>query len=294
MASFNDELAAIAAAVDPLIANLLPSGNGPEARLFEAMHYAALSPGKRLRPFLAVSSARLFGVPDAQSQRVAAAVELVHSYSLIHDDLPAMDDDDLRRGRPTVHKAFDEATAILAGDALLPLAFEILADEATHPDALVRNTLIAGLAKAIGAHGMVGGQMLDLHPPQPSTYGDVVRMERLKTGALFAFACESGAILGQANTAARAALFAYAMDMGLAFQIVDDLLDHDGDEAQLGKRVGKDSDAGKTTAITTLGPDAARDQAHLLIEQSLAHIASFDLNAQPLRDAAVFVIERRA
>ncbi len=205
-----------------------------------------------------------------------------------------MDDDDLRRGRPTVHRAFDEATAILAGDALLPLAFEILADEATHANAGVRSGLIAGLAKAIGARGMVGGQMLDLHPPQPATYGDVVRMERLKTGALFAFACEAGAMLGEANTAARAALFAYAMDMGLAFQIVDDLLDHLGDEAELGKRVGKDSDAGKVTAITALGPDAARDQAHLLIEQALAHIAGMDLNAQPLRDAAVFVIERRA
>ncbi len=294
MADFSDELAAIAALVDPLIADLLPDGAGPEARLFEAMHYAALSPGKRLRPFLTISSARMFGVPDAQSLRVAAAVELVHSYSLIHDDLPAMDDDDLRRGRPTVHRAFDEATAILAGDALLPLAFEILADEATHANASVRNGLIAGLAKAIGARGMVGGQMLDLHPPQPATYGDVVRMERLKTGALFAFACEAGAMLGEANTAARAALFAYAMDMGLAFQIVDDLLDHLGDEAELGKRVGKDSDAGKVTAITALGPDAARDQAHLLIEQALAHIAGMDLNAQPLRDAAVFVIERRA
>ncbi len=293
MTDFLQELADIATAVDPLIAELLPTGNGPERRLFEAMHYAALSPGKRLRPYLVVSSARLFGVPDRQSLRVAAAVELVHSYSLIHDDLPAMDDDDLRRGRPTVHKAFDEATAILAGDALLPLAFEILSDPETHPNPSVRCGLIAGLAKAIGAAGMVGGQMLDLHPPSPCAYGDVVRMERLKTGALFAYACEAGAILGEADAAALAALYAFAMDMGLAFQIVDDLLDHDGDEATLGKRVGKDSDAGKATAITTLGPDAARAQAHLLTEQALAHIGGFDSCAKPLRDAAVFVIERR-
>jgi len=294
MAGFSEDLAAIAAAVDPLMADLLPDGNGPEARLFEAMRYGALGPGKRLRPFLAISSARLFGVPDARSLRVAAAVELLHCYSLIHDDLPAMDDDDLRRGRPTVHKAFDEATAILAGDALLPLAFEILTDAATHPDAEIRCALASGLAQAVGARGMVGGQMLDLQPPAEPTFGDVVRMERLKTGALFAFACESGAMLGEADTAARAALYAYAMDMGLAFQIVDDLLDHEGDEAAVGKRLGKDSDAGKVTAIAALGPDAARAQADLLIEQALAHIARFDGNAKPLRDAAVFVVERRA
>ncbi|MCA8929226.1 MAG: polyprenyl synthetase family protein [Alphaproteobacteria bacterium] len=294
MAGFSEELAAIAAAVDPLMAKLLPDGDGPEARLFDAMRYGALGPGKRLRPFLVVTSARLFGVPDDRSLRVAAAVELLHSYSLIHDDLPAMDDDDLRRGRPTVHKEFDEATAILAGDALLPLAFEILTDPATHPDPAVRCALVGGLAQAVGARGMVGGQMLDLSPPAAPTYGDVVRMERLKTGALFAFACECGALLGEADTAARAALYAYAMDMGLAFQIIDDLLDHEGDETAVGKRVGKDRDAGKVTAITALGPDAARAQAHLLIEQALAHIARFGENANPLRDAAVFVVERRA
>ncbi len=294
MAGFSEELAAIAAAVDPLIADLLPTGDGPEARLFEAMRYGALGSGKRLRPFLVVTCARLFGVPDARSLRVAAAVELLHSYSLMHDDLPAMDDDDLRRGRPTVHRAFDEATAILAGDALLPLAFEILTGEDTHPEAGVRCALVSGLAQAVGARGMVGGQMLDLQPPATATFGDVVRMERLKTGALFAFACESGAILGEADTAARAALYAYAMDMGLAFQIIDDLLDHEGDENAVGKRVGKDSEAGKATAITTLGPDAARAQAHLLIEQALAHIARFEEKAKPLRDAAVFVVERRA
>jgi farnesyl diphosphate synthase len=294
MAEFGEDLAAIAAVVDPLMADLLPTGNGPEVRLYDAMHYGALGPGKRLRPYLVVTSARLFDVPDARSLRVAAAVELLHSYSLIHDDLPAMDDDDLRRGRPTVHKAFDEAIAILAGDALLPLAFEILTDPLTHPDAGVRCALVSGLAQAVGARGMVGGQMLDLHPSPQATYGDVVRMERLKTGALFAFACESGALLGQADTAARAALFAYAMDMGLAFQIIDDLLDHQGDAAIVGKRLGKDSDAGKATAITTLGPVAARAQAHLLTDQALAHIACFGENAKPLRDAAVFVVERHA
>lgn len=293
MSAFSRDLAAIAAATDALMADLLPNGEGPETQLFEAMRYATLGPGKRLRPFLVVSSARLFGVPDERSLRVAAAVEMVHSYSLIHDDLPAMDDDDLRRGRPTVHKAYDEAIAILAGDALLPLAFEILSGEATHPDAGVRCALVAGLGQAVGARGMVGGQVLDLHPPQPTHYGDVVRMERLKTGALFAYACEFGALLGQATTMDCAALFAYAMDMGLAFQIVDDLLDHEGDEETVGKRVGKDSDAGKATAITTLGPDAAREQSRLLVEQALAHIAGFGTKARSLREAAVFVIERQ-
>jgi farnesyl diphosphate synthase len=293
MAEFLEELAAIAAATDATMAELLPGGLAPEAKLYEAMRYAALGPGKRLRPFFVVTCARLFGVPDARSIRVAAAVEFVHSYSLVHDDLPAMDDDDLRRGRPTVHRAFDEATAILAGDALLPLAFEVLANEATHPDGIVRCKLLAKLAEAIGYGGMVGGQVLDLDPPEEATYGDVVRMERMKTGALFAFSCDAGAILGGASRLARAALHAYAFDMGLAFQIVDDLLDLEGDEHTLGKRVGKDAAAGKVTAITILGAKEASDRSRALLEQALGHLAEFGPNANLLRQAAIYAVERR-
>ena len=294
MPGFKQDLADIAARTDSQMGELLPSGDAPEAKLFEAMRYATLGPGKRLRPFFVVSSARMFGVPDAQSLRVAAATEFLHSYSLIHDDLPAMDDDDLRRGRPTVHRQFDEATAILAGDALLPLAFEVLAAEATHTSAAVRCQLVSQLAKAVGAGGMVGGQVLDLEPPADATYGDVARMERMKTGALFAFSCEAGAILGEAPVAARAAMQAYAMDMGLAFQIADDLLDLEGDEATLGKRVGKDADAGKITAITVLGAEEARAKARALLDQALGHLAGFGAEADPLRQAAIFAVEREA
>ena len=294
MSGFKDDLADIATRTDSQMSALLPSGDAPEAKLFEAMRYATLGPGKRLRPFFVVSSARMFGVPDAQSLRVAAATEFLHSYSLIHDDLPAMDDDDLRRGRPTVHKAFDEATAILAGDALLPLAFEVLAAEATHASAAVRCELVSQLAQAVGAGGMVGGQVLDLEPPADATYGDVARMERMKTGALFAFSCEAGAILGETPVAARAAMQAYAMDMGLAFQIADDLLDLEGDEATLGKRVGKDADAGKITAITVLGVEEARAKARALLDQALGHLAGFGAEADPLREAAIFAVEREA
>jgi farnesyl diphosphate synthase len=294
MPGFKQDLADIAACTDALMSALLPSGDAPEAKLFEAMRYATLGPGKRLRPFFVVSSARMFGVPDAQSLRVAAATEFLHSYSLIHDDLPAMDDDDLRRGRPTVHKQFNEATAILAGDALLPLAFEVLAAEATHASAAVRCQLVSQLAQAVGAGGMVGGQVLDLEPPAESTYGDVARMERMKTGALFAFSCEAGAILGEAPIAARAAMQAYAMDMGLAFQIADDLLDLEGDEATLGKRVGKDAEAGKITAITVLGVEESRAKARALLDQALGHLADFGSEADPLRQAAIFAVEREA
>jgi len=205
-----------------------------------------------------------------------------------------MDDDDLRRGRPTVHRAFDEATAILAGDALLPLAFEVLADEATHPNASVRCDLISRLATAIGARGMVGGQVLDLAPPDKPNYGDVARMERMKTGALFAFSCEAGPILGLAPAVARAAMQAYAMDMGLAFQIADDLLDLEGDEETVGKRVGKDAESGKVTAITILGATEARKRARALLSQALGHLAEFGPAADPLRQAAIFAVERQA
>jgi len=294
MVGFSEALAAVAKTVDRTMDLILPNNASPETTLFEAMRYAVLGSGKRLRPFFVVSTARLFGVPDERSLRVASAVEFVHSYSLIHDDLPAMDNDDLRRGRPTVHRRFGEATAILAGDALLPLAFETLADAATHPDAGIRAQLVTGLAQSIGARGMVGGQMLDLYPRPKATYGDVARMERLKTGALFAYACEAGALLGGAGVANRAALMAYALDMGLAFQIVDDLLDLEGDEATVGKKVGKDAASRKVTAIDCLGPDAARKQVRLLAEQALSHISDFGPEATILRDALAFVVDRRS
>ncbi|MEM6491694.1 MAG: polyprenyl synthetase family protein, partial [Pseudomonadota bacterium] len=239
--AFKAALGEVAAAVERRIEALLPNGEGPEARLFEAMRYVCLGGGKRLRPFLCVASADLFDVSRERSERAAAAIEMIHCYSLAHDDLPAMDDDDLRRGRPTAHKAFDDATAILAGDALLTFAFEVLAEADTHHEPIVRSELCVALAKAAGAHGMVGGQMIDLmaetRPIQDAE--GVTRLQQMKTGALIAVSCEMGAILGRADAAQKQALRGYAHDLGLAFQIADDLLDYQGDEAEVGKRVGK-------------------------------------------------------
>jgi len=297
MEDFKQALAATAKAVDAVIADLLPSGEGPEARLFDAMRYAALGPGKRLRPFLVVTGARLFGVPDANSLRVAAAVEMLHSYSLVHDDLPAMDDDDLRRGRPTLHVAFDEATAILAGDALLTLSFEALASPATHRDGAVRAELVLELATATGARGMCGGQMLDLLAETAGEgdidIGAVARLERLKTGALIAFASTAGAVLGRRTPDERAALYAYAHDLGFAFQIADDILDAEGTEEEMGKRLRKDAGAGKATVVSLLGLDGAKEQARMLVAQAIAHLDPFGDRADLLRQAARFVIERR-
>ena len=288
-------MAEAAGAVNAALDRLLPVPTGPEALLHEAMRYAALGPGKRFRPFLVLTGARLFGVPDRHSLRAAAAVELVHAYSLIHDDLPAMDDDDLRRGRPTVHVRYDEATAILAGDALQALAFEVLADPETHWDPEVRCELIRELATAAGARGMVAGQMLDLQALHESfDIGAVARLERLKTGALIAFSSGAGAILARAREDARAALYAFAHDIGFAFQIADDLLDAEGSEADTGKRVGKDEHAGKATVVALLGVEAAREQARMLAEQAVAHLDLFSAEANLLRATARFVIERRA
>ena len=264
-----------------------------EAELFKAMRHGTLGGGKRLRPFLVLTSARLFGVAESCALRVGAALECVHCYSLVHDDLPAMDDDETRRGKPTVHKAFGEATAILAGDALLTLAFEILADPDTHADPGVRSTLVGALARAAGCHGMVGGQMLDMIAENEIfDIGTVTRLQRLKTGALFAFACESGAILGRADDSRRLALRAYAHDMGLAFQIADDLLDVEGREEDLGKRVAKDQGQGKATFVSILGVERARAQAALLADQAIAHLAVFEDRAEPLRGVARFVVDR--
>jgi farnesyl diphosphate synthase len=230
--------------------------------------------------------------------RTASAIEFVHAYSLIHDDLPAMDDDDLRRGKPSCHKQFDEATAILAGDALQALAFEVLAHEDTHGDPAVRAHLVADLAKAAGAHGMVGGQMLDMLAEQQAagemSIGAITRLQRLKTGALISFSCTSGAILGKASEPLRMALSAYAHDLGLAFQIVDDLLDIEGDATQLGKTPGKDAAAGKATFVSILGQERARAQANLLARQAAQHLEPFGEGADLLKQAAEFVVARRA
>jgi farnesyl diphosphate synthase len=293
--SLADALARDAASLERALESLLAKDGGLEARLFEAMRYACLAGGKRLRPFLVLESARLFGVSEACAIRVASAIEMVHCYSLVHDDLPAMDDDDMRRGRPTVHKAFDEATAILAGDALLTRAFEVIADPLTHGDALVRAELTLALARAAGAEGMVGGQMIDLVAEhQALDIGGISRLQRLKTGALIDFACASGAIMARAPKSACDALHGYAHDLGLVFQMTDDLLDAEGSAAETGKAVGKDAARGKATFVTLLGAAGARAQARRLTDQAVAHLASFGNGAGHLREIANWVVDRRS
>jgi farnesyl diphosphate synthase len=285
----------VAGAVDKTLASLLPLPAGPEARLLEAVRYGALGAGKRLRPFLVVASGDLFDVAHDFSLRVAAAAEMVHCYSLIHDDLPCMDDADLRRGRPSVHRQYDEATAVLAGDALLTLAFEVLAQPATHIDAEVRTQLVRALAVAAGPAGMVGGQAIDLssmnHDLDPAS---ITRMQSLKTGAMIGFCCEAGAVLGHADPPKRHALRAYAHDLGLAFQIADDLLDAEGAVQDLGKPVRQDAARGKATLVEVMGADRARAQANMLSEQARRHLDIFGRKAQLLQDLASFVITRRA
>jgi farnesyl diphosphate synthase len=293
--TFTQALSDAGNAVTDMLDRLLPvDADLPEARLVDAMRYSALSSGKRIRPFLVIRSASLFNVAERSALRVAAAVEMIHCYSLIHDDLPAMDDDDLRRGLPTVHIKYDEATAILAGDALLTKAFEVLAEEATYSDPAVRCELIAGLAKGVGAVGMVGGQMLDLMAEHNElTMPEITRLQRLKTGMLIGFSCEAGAILGKAPEQVRQALRAYAHDLGLAFQIADDLLDAEGDEKDVGKKTGKDAAAGKATFVSLLGLERARAQAQLLSRQAVQHLEIFSEKADPLRKLAQFVVERK-
>jgi len=242
----------------------------------------------------------MFGVGEVSARRTAAAVEMVHSYSLVHDDLPAMDDDDLRRGKPTCHKQFDEPTAILAGDALLTRAFEVLSKEETHADPAVRCHLIRDLAQAAGPHGMVGGQMVDLLTEREGPEKDaldvaaITRMHQMKTGRLISFSCTAGATLGKAAPQLRHALSAYAHDLGLAFQIVDDLLDVEGDPAVMGKSRGKDAAAGKVTFVTLMGLERAREQARLLGEQAIDHLKPFDEEADLLREVVHYVLSRRA
>lgn len=288
------QMAAAAKAVEEQLDHLLPVAPGLERRLHEAMRYSTLNGGKRLRPFLVLESAQLFNVARGCALRVAAAIEMIHCYSLVHDDLPAMDDSALRRGRPTTHIQFDEATAILAGDGLLTQAFEVLADPATHGDAQVRVELVAQLAKAAGPRGMVGGQMFDLLAErEPLDIGAITRLQRLKTGELIAFSTIAGAILGKAPPAARHALTAYAHDLGLAFQIADDLLDAEGSAEETGKEVGRDAVLGKATFVSILGHERAREQATMLAEQAAAHLEPFAEKADMLRQVAEFVVTRR-
>ncbi len=295
MNDFNNALSTTAGDVNDTLERLLQNYDDPEARLIEAMRYSTLGGGKRIRPFLVIASGELFNVDRAQALRVAAAVEMIHCYSLVHDDLPAMDDDDLRRGRATCHKKFDEATAILAGDALLAKAFEVIADDKTHASSKIRADLVLALARAVGPEGMVGGQMLDLVAEHHALkMPEITRLQRMKTGMLIAVSCEAGAILGKSTDGARNALHAYAHDLGLAFQMADDLLDVEGDERAIGKGAGKDAAAGKATFVSLLGVERAREQAELLAAQACEHLDLFDKKADPLRQLANFVVERSA
>jgi farnesyl diphosphate synthase len=283
----------VRAEVDAFFQELLAVPPDPRAPLYEAMRYAAIGGGKRLRPLLVVASSALFHTARERAVRVGAAVECIHVYSLVHDDLPAMDDDDLRRGKPTLHKAFGESTAILAGDALHALAFEILADEATHEDPFVRAQLVAELARAAGPAGMAGGQMMDLAAAEGALdLAAVTRLQQLKTGALIGFCLDAGAVMGRAPQERRLKLRGYARDVGLAFQIADDLLDEEGQEEKTGKKVGKDRAKGKETFVTLLGRERARRQAALLVGQAIEHLKSFGAEADLLRAIARFAVER--
>ncbi|WP_150295458.1 polyprenyl synthetase family protein [Sphingobium estronivorans] len=285
--------AAVAAEVDRLFDALLAVPDDPRARVYEAMRHAAMGGGKRLRPLLVQAASELFNISQESALRVGVAVECIHVYSLVHDDLPAMDDDDLRRGKPTVHKAFDEATAILAGDALHDLAFEMLSDEETHPDPFVRVDLVKALAVATGAGGMTGGQMMDLEAEKASfDLSTVTRLQQLKTGALIGFSVDAAAIMARIPPEARTRLHGYARDIGLAFQIADDLLDVEGDADLAGKALHKDAAAGKETFVSLLGVERAREQARLLVEQAKAHLHGHGAEADLLRAIADYIVER--
>lgn len=290
-----DAMDETATAVEKTISRLLPKTELAEDRLYDAMRYGVLAGGKRLRPFMVVHSAALFNVDPARARRVAAALEFMHCYSLVHDDLPAMDDSPVRRGKPTIHIQYDEATAILAGDALLTLAFETLADRDTHSDPHVRVELVRQLAIASGGHGMVGGQMLDLIGERKEfDLGTISRLQRMKTGALFAFACEAGAILGRSDEPHRRALRSYAHDLGLAFQVTDDVLDVEADPLETGKPANQDEKAGKATFVSTMGKEQAKSRAEMLVHQAIRHLHIFEGRAEMLKELALYVLERRA
>lgn len=294
MSSFDSLIKETAALVEVALDKFLPTQKGPLGRVADAMRHGALDGGKRLRPFLLIAAADMFGAPRSRSVRAGCAVEMIHCYSLIHDDLPAMDDSDLRRGRPSVHKAYDDATAILAGDALLTQAFEILAEKETHPNAEVRCALALELARAAGKAGMVGGQMIDIYAEQKKfDLVGIEELQRLKTGALIRFSAVGGGIVGEASKEEVASLAAYSEDLGLAFQIVDDLLDAFGDAEALGKPVGQDADMDKATFVKLLGAEGARDKARELVARAKAHLNRFGPRAEPLKGAADFVFKRK-
>lgn len=288
-----DAFADVQRDVDAAFDAFLPVPDNSRARLVEAMRYAAIGGGKRVRPLLVCATASLFGVSRDAAVNAGCAVEAIHAYSLIHDDLPCMDDDDLRHGKPTVHRAFDEGTAVLAGDCLHALAFDILTMPDTSSDPFVQAELVATLARASGFEGMAGGQMMDIVSEQESyDLRQVTRLQQLKTGALLAASVEMGAILGRVPPEGRSHLRAYARDIGLAFQIADDLLDVEGDEAKAGKALRKDDEQGKQTFVTLMGVDAARQQASMLVDQAGQHLASYGSDADLLIELARFVVKR--
>ena len=295
LASFRAGMAAVAGEVEAVLGTLLPQPHGLHRRILEAMRYAIFAGGKRLRPFLVLNCSYLFGVERTHALRVAAAIEAVHTYSLVHDDLPCMDDDDLRRGRPTTHVAFDEATAVLTGDALLTLAFGVLSAPETHPSADVRCKLMSRLAQAAGCDGMVGGQMIDMEAGESRfDFGQIVVLQRMKTGALFEFCCESAAILGQAGTEHEERLRSYARDIGLLFQITDDLVDALGSTENAGKKTGKDAEQGKATLVSILGVAGAKQQVRKLAESATALLEPYGEKAKSLKQLAEFLVTREA
>ncbi len=288
-----EELLRIQGEVDSGFDTFLAVPEDSRARLVEAMRYAAIGGGKRVRPLLVVATAEMFGVNRPAALRAACAIEAIHVYSLIHDDLPCMDDDDLRHGKPTLHKKYDEATAVLAGDSLHALAFEILSAPETSGDPFTRAELVSVLATASGMDGMAGGQMMDIEADGADyDLHTVTRLQQLKTGALLGAAVEMGAVLGKIAPEARTHLRNYARDIGLAFQIADDLLDHEGDEDKAGKALRKDEGQGKQTFVSLMGADKARGQAHALVDQAIGHLSSHGEEADLLRALARFVVER--
>jgi farnesyl diphosphate synthase len=279
--------------IDSYFDYLLPVPDDARARLVEAMRYAAIGGGKRVRPLLLAATAEMYGVDRGMAIRAGAAIEAIHVYSLIHDDLPCMDDDDLRHGKPTLHKAYDEATAVLAGDSLHALAFEVLGDPEMSGDPFIRAELVTTLAKASGHEGMAGGQMMDMvSVASDFDLHTITRLQQLKTGALLGAAVEMGAVLGKIAPEGRTHLRAYARDIGLAFQIADDLLDHEGDEAAAGKALRKDDGQGKQTFVSLLGPERARGQARALVDQAIGHLAGHGAEAELLRAVARYIVER--
>lgn len=292
-AELQSETNRIAAKVEDVFARYLVGPGDGRDQLFEAMRHAGIGGGKRIRPVLTVATGKLFGLAEDRTVRAGAAIEAIHVYSLIHDDLPCMDDDDLRRGKPTVHRAFGESTAVLAGDCFHDLAFEIIADPETHEDPFVRAELVLELARASGPNGMAGGQMLDLvAESQELDIGAITRLQQLKTGALIEFSVEAACIMGRIPLEARTPYRGYARDIGLAFQIADDLLDHSGDEAAAGKRLRKDAGAGKATFVSLLGEDRARQQCSILVSQAIEHLDHHGDKADLLRALARYVQER--